>query len=159
MSNAPSPRFKTHLPWRDGYQAVAALQATLDATALDKIVQELVKTRVSQLNGCAYCIDMHTKDALALGETPQRLFALSAWRETPFFSDAERAALALAEEVTLIAESHPTDATVDEARRHFDEEQFLQLLYVIATINVWNRLAVTAGSPAGRYVSRYERHD
>lgn len=154
MEQQPSPRFAYHQPWADGYRAVAALSRTVSESGLDKRLQELVKTRVSQLNGCAFCIDMHTKDALALGESPQRLFALTAWRETPFFDARERAALALAEEVTLIADAHPTDETVEEARARFTEEEFLQLLFTIVTINAWNRLAVTARSAVGNYVSR-----
>lgn len=159
MTHDLSPRFDSRRPWSEGYRALAALSQTVSESGLDHILQELVKTRVSQINGCGYCIDMHTKDALALGETPQRLFALSAWRETPFFSDRERAALALAEEVTLIADHDPTDETIDEARRLFGEEEFLQLLYAIVTINAWNRLAVTARSTVGGYVSRLSRNE
>ena len=103
--------------------------------------------RASQINGCSYCIDMHAKDARAQGESEQRLYALSAWQEAPFFSDRERAALALTEAVTRIAEDHNSQSIVDEAATLFTPEELTRLLYLIIEINAWNRLAITTGAP------------
>ena len=128
-----------------------AMEAAVRDSGLDLTIFELVKTRASQINQCAYCIDMHTKDARASGETEQRLYALSAWRETPFFTDRERAALALAESMTLVAETHVPDDVVDEARRYFEPAELSQLIFAITTINAWNRLAITARTPVGGY--------
>jgi AhpD family alkylhydroperoxidase len=146
-----TPRFDLHRPWADGYRAQAALDQTVRESGLDHTIFELVKMRASQLNGCAYCLDMHSKDARAAGETEQRLHTLAAWRETPFFTPAERAALALTEQVTLIAEAHPTDEVVEEARAQLGEEALLQLMYAIVAINGWNRLAITSRAAVGNY--------
>lgn len=146
-----APRIDIYRPWPAGYKAMRALEAAVRDSGLDTTIFELVKTRASQINECAYCIDMHTKDARANGETEQRLYALSAWRETPFFSDRERAALALTEAVTLVSETHVPDDVVEEAQRHFDETELAQLIFAIVTINAWNRLAITARSPVGGY--------
>lgn len=122
-------------------------------STLSTTIQELVRLRASQINGCAMCTDMHTKDALAAGETQQRLNLVAAWREATVFSDDERAALALAEEGTRIADASTgvTDETWQAVRKHFDDEQVAALLTVIAIINAWNRLNVLAGTPAGSY--------
>lgn len=152
-------RVDLYRPWPDGYKQMLTTQATLDAAGLDPILVELLKTRVSQINACAYCLDMHTKDALALGETPQRLFALSAWRETDFFTERERAALALAESITLISQTHVPDDVVDEAGAHFSPEELAQLVFQIIQINSWNRLAVTSRLPVGDYVSKLGKTD
>jgi AhpD family alkylhydroperoxidase len=112
---------------------------------------ELVKLRASQINGCAYCIDMHHKDARAGGETELRLSLLSAWREVDLFTPEERAALALTEAVTLIADEHVPAEVEDAARAAFDEATYANLVFAIATINAWNRLAITAHTVAGRY--------
>jgi AhpD family alkylhydroperoxidase len=141
-------------PWSDGYAAMQALESAVRGSGLDLTIFELVKTRASQINGCAFCIDMHTKDARANGETEQRLYALSAWRETPFFTEKERAALALTEAVTLVAETHVPDEVVEEAQQHFDEAELSQLVFAIVTINAWNRLAITARTPVGGYQPR-----
>jgi AhpD family alkylhydroperoxidase len=103
--------------------------------------------RASQINGCAYCIDMHSKDARKLGETEQRLYALSAWREGPFFSRRERAALGLTEAVTLIAQAEIPHALIDEVSSVFTPDELTRLLYLIVEINAWNRLAITTGNP------------
>jgi AhpD family alkylhydroperoxidase len=103
--------------------------------------------RASQLNGCAYCIDMHSKDARAAGETEQRLYALSAWRETDFFTEQERAALALTEAVTLLTDHERLDRAAHEAAQHFDPQSLTRLLYAVIEINAWNRLAITTASP------------
>jgi AhpD family alkylhydroperoxidase len=140
--------------WPEGYQAMLHLERTVADSGLDRRLLELVKMRCSQINGCAYCIDMHSKDARALGETEQRLYALNAWRETPFFTDRERAALALAEAVTLVAQTHVPDEVVDEAKRHFSPEELARLVFAITVINGWNRLAITGRPEVGGYVSR-----
>ena len=101
--------------------------------------------RASQINGCAYCLDMHSKDARAAGETEQRLYALSAWRETPFFTDRERNALALTEAVTLIAETHAPHHVIEEAAAVFSPDELSKLVYAIIEINAWNRLSITTG--------------
>ncbi len=135
----------------EGYQAMAGLEAYARRCGLDHGLLELVKTRVSQINGCAFCIDMHTKDARAGGETEQRLYALAAWRETPFYSARERAALAWAEALTLIAQGGIADTLRDEALRHFSEKELVDLTLAIIAINGWNRLAIPFRTPAGSY--------
>jgi AhpD family alkylhydroperoxidase len=146
----PSQRLDLAGPWKDGYPAMLAFSSTVAASDLDDGLQELVRLRASQINGCAYCLDMHTKDARKRGETEQRLYALAAWRDTPFFSEAERAALALTEAVTRLPDGVP-DEVVDEAKRHFDATALAQLVFTIVVINAWNRLAVTARLPVGGY--------
>jgi AhpD family alkylhydroperoxidase len=123
------------------------LTATVKKSGLEPALLELVKMRASQINGCAYCIDMHSKDARAAGETEQRLYALSAWRETPFFTDRKRGALALTEAVTLVSETHVPQAVVNEAAAVFSPEELTRLVYAIIEINAWNRLAITVGAP------------
>jgi AhpD family alkylhydroperoxidase len=133
--------------WPEGYRARQHLSATVKGSGLDPVLLELIKLRASQLNGCAFCIDMHSKDARAAGESEQRLYALSARRETPFFSPAERAALALTEAVTLVADQHIEPGVVGEAAALFPPEALTEVLYAIIEINAWNRLAITTGSP------------
>lgn len=133
------------------YQAMYGLEMYVRKCGLEMPLLELVKTRASQLNACAYCIDMHTKDARAHGETEQRLYALSAWRETPFFTDRERAALAWTEAVTLVGESHVPDEVFEETRRHFSDEELVNLTMAIVTINGWNRLSVAFRAVPGSY--------
>jgi len=116
----------------------------LDRAGIDHRLRELVRVRASQLNGCAYCIDMHTKDARAIGETEQRLYALPAWRETPFFSEPERAALAFTETVTLMADTHVPAADYDAVAAWFSPAQVAALLALIVTINAWNGIGVTS---------------
>src|SRR5450432_4318409 len=128
-------------------KAMMALEAAVHRTGLDPGLMELVKMRASQINGCAYCLDMHSKDARAAGETEQRLYALNAWRETPFFSDRERAALALTEAVTLISDTHVPQPVVDGAAAVFSPAELTRLVYAIIEINAWNRLAITVGAP------------
>jgi AhpD family alkylhydroperoxidase len=115
----------------------------LDQANLDHRLRELIRIRASQLNGCAYCIDMHTKDARKLGEAEQRIYALPAWRETPFFTVRERAALAFTESVTLLARDHVPDAAYAEVAAAFDEAEVAALLSLILTINAWNTIGVT----------------
>ena len=118
---------------------------------LDRRLIGLVKTRASQINHCAYCIDMHTKDARAAGETEQRLYTLSAWRETPFFSDRERAALEWTEAVTLLPTNSVPQDVYDRVAAHFDEQELVGLTFAVIVINAWNRLAVPFRAPVGTY--------
>jgi AhpD family alkylhydroperoxidase len=134
-------------------QAMYKLEKFVEGSGLERQLLELVKTRVSQINGCAFCIDMHTKDARALGESEQRLYALNAWRETPFYTERERAALAWAEAITLISETHASDAEFEAARAEFSEEELVKLTMAIITINGWNRLAIAFRSEVGTYQS------
>ena len=133
--------------WPEGYQALGRLHEVVKSSGLEPVLLELVKMRASQINGCAYCIDMHSKDARAAGETEQRLYALNAWRETPFFTDRERAALSLTEAVTLVAQTHVPQIVIDQAASVFSPEELTRVLYAIIEINAWNRLAITLGTP------------
>src|SRR5215218_6365627 len=135
-------------------QAMYKLQKYVDQSGLEHSLLELVKTRVSQINGCAYCIDMHTKDARAAGESEQRLYGLSAWREAPYYSDRERAALAWAEVVTNISESHASDEEYAAVGAHFGEEELVKLTMAIITINGWNRLSIAFRPEVGTYQPR-----
>jgi AhpD family alkylhydroperoxidase len=134
----------------EAQRGLVAIERYLGQTSLEKSLRELVKIRGSQVNGCAFCIDMHTKDARALGETEQRIYALNAWRETPFFTDRERAALAWTEAVTHVSRG-VSDEVYDEARRHFSEQELVDLTWAVAAINAWNRLAISFRPVAGTY--------
>ena len=138
-----SNRIKMNTAEPNGYKALMALETYIAGTSLTKTHKELIKIRASQINGCAFCIDMHTKDARKAGETEQRIYALTAWRDTPFFNEQERAILALTEEVTLIANHHVSDATYNKVAQLFDEAYVAQLIMAIITINAWNRMAIT----------------
>jgi AhpD family alkylhydroperoxidase len=127
----------------DTVKALMALETQVQASGLEQSLIELVKTRASQINGCAFCINMHTLDARKHGETEQRLYLLDAWREAPVYSERERAALAWTEAVTLIAKTHAPDDVYDEVRKHFSEAETVNLTMLIATINAWNRLAIS----------------
>ena len=133
------------------YQAMAAIERYVRNCGLEHSLLELVKTRASQINRCAYCLDMHTKDARAKGETEQRLFAVPVWRETPFFSRRERAALAWTEAVTDIGRSGVSDALYDDARSQFTDKALVDLTITVIAINAWNRLAVTFQPAVGNY--------
>ena len=124
-----------------GYRAVLGLEKFIENSSLTRKHKDLIKIRSSQINGCAFCIDMHTKEARRAGETEQRIYALNAWRETPFFSQEERAILALTEEVTLISD-HVTDETYEQAANLLDENYLAQVILAIITINVWNRIGI-----------------
>jgi AhpD family alkylhydroperoxidase len=121
----------------------SAAAKELDRVHLDRRLRELVRIRASQLNGCAYCIDMHTRDARAIGETEQRIYALPAWRETPFFSDRERAALAFTESVTLVAGEHVPTADYDAVAARFGPDEIAALIGLIVAINAWNMIGVS----------------
>ena len=154
MTPKHRPYVNLYAAFPAGYQAIRALDAAVAAGPIDPHLYELVKLRASQINGCAYCIDMHYKDAHAGGETEERLYMLPAWREATVYSDAERAALALTEAVTLIADGHVPADVEDEARTRFDAESYSALVFTIVTINAWNRLAITSHAQAGTYRPR-----
>jgi AhpD family alkylhydroperoxidase len=126
------------------YRAMSAFSAAAERTSLEPSLRELVKLRASQLNGCAYCVDMHSADARKGGESERRLYALPAWAEAPFFTARERAALALTEAATRLTHGPVTDDVFDEARKHFTEVELAELIWVITVINAWNRLGATA---------------
>jgi AhpD family alkylhydroperoxidase len=128
-----------------------ALEAYLSKCSLDHKLLHLLRLRASQINGCAYCIDMHWKDARALGETEQRLYGLDAWRESPYYTDRERAALAWTESVTLVSSTHAPDEIYAELRQHFSELEIVDLTYLISAINAWNRIAIALRAVPGRY--------
>jgi AhpD family alkylhydroperoxidase len=140
--------------WPDGYRALQRLGATVAGSGLEPSLLELVKMRASQINGCAFCLDMHSKDARAAGETEQRLYALSAWRETAFYTERECAALALTEAVTLVATTHIPQDVVDSAAKAFSPDELTHLLFAIIEINSWNRLAIATGTEPGSYQPR-----
>jgi len=141
--------FKQLVP--GAYRAMLALERYVHQSGLESSLLELVKMRASQINGCAYCLDMHSKDARAAGETEQRLYVLPAWRESPFYSDRERAALAWTESVTLLSETHVPDDVYQFARQHFSDEELVNLTIAIVAINGWNRLEVGFRGVAGSY--------
>ena len=144
-----STRIKINQVDPASYRAMIALDKYVDSTRLSQTHKDLIKIRASQVNGCAFCIDMHTHDARKAGETEQRIYALNAWRETPFFTPEERAILALTEEVTLIS-NHVSDNTYQQAAQLFDEVYLSQIIMAIININGWNRIGIaTALSPAG----------
>jgi len=133
------------------YHAMLGLETYLHQSGLEVPLLHLIKLRASQLNGCAYCIDMHWKDLRAVGENEQRLYGLDAWRESPYYTDRERAALAWTEAVTLITDGHVSDQVYEEVRPHFSEKELADLTFAIATINAWNRLAISLRAEAGKY--------
>jgi len=131
----------------EAYKAMYALEKYLSGTQLPKNYKELIKIRASQINGCAFCIDMHTKDAIKGGETAQRIFLLNAWRETDLFTPEEKIILAMTEEVTLISRQGLSKETYDKAQAAFGDEYTAQLLMMIVTINAWNRIAISTHVP------------
>ncbi len=133
------------------YQAMMALEQYIHGCGLEESLIHLVKLRVSQINGCAYCLDMHWKDLRALGEGEQRLYSLDAWRECPYYTERERAALAWAEAVTLVTQGHVPDSVYEEARAHFGPKELADLTLVVTTINAWNRLSIAARTEPGTY--------
>lgn len=135
----------------DGYRAMAALERYLHQCGLDIALIHMIKLRASQVNGCAYCIDMHWKDLKATGETDQRMYSLDAWRECPYYTDRERAALAWTEAVTLITNGHAPDAVYEQVRAQFTEKEISDLTLAITTINAWNRLSIASRKEPGTY--------
>jgi AhpD family alkylhydroperoxidase len=138
----------------DAYRAMSALERVVHDAGLPRPLVELVKMRASQLNRCAYCLDMHSKDAEALGIAPEKLFVLEAWREAPFYTERERAALAWTEALTLIADRGVSDDVYQEARAHFSERELAALTMAIVAINGWNRIAISTRMEPGQYQSR-----
>ncbi len=136
------------------YKAMLRLNAEVHHLGLDPKLVELVKIRASQINGCAYCLDMHTKDARALGETEMRIYVLPAWREAPFYSEQERAALALCEAMTLLSHGPVEDDVYNAAAAVFSPEELAGLIWAVTVINAWNRIAVTTQSEPGIYESQ-----
>jgi AhpD family alkylhydroperoxidase len=145
------PRLDARKAAPGAIHAMLGLETYVSKSQLEPSLVELVRFRASQINGCAYCLDMHSKDARARGESEQRLYALSAWRETPFFTDRERAALEWTEAITLISEGHAPDAVYEEVRKHFTEEELVNLTLAIVAINGWNRLAIGFRAVPGEY--------
>jgi AhpD family alkylhydroperoxidase len=139
----------TNVP--EALRGMYQLEHYIHNSGLEESLVHLVKMRASQINGCAYCLDVHSKDARALGETEQRLYVLDAWEEAPFYSERERAALALTEAVTRITEGHVPDAVFERARAHFNEQELIALVFTLTTINAWNRLAITMRTEVGNY--------
>jgi AhpD family alkylhydroperoxidase len=135
----------------EAYQAMAGLDKYIRQSGLEPSLLNLVLMRASQINGCAYCIDMHSKDARAAGETEQRLYELDAWRDTPFYTDRERAALAWTEAVTLVSQSHVPDQVYEHARKHFSEKELVDLTLAVVEINAWNRIAISLRAVPGTY--------
>jgi AhpD family alkylhydroperoxidase len=137
------PRMNYFQAAPDTLKALLALEAQIQSSGLEQSLIELVKTRASQINGCAYCINMHTQDARKHGETEARLYLLNAWRETPVYTERERAALAWTDAVTRISETHAPDDLYEDVREQFSESETVNLTMLIATINAWNRLAIS----------------
>jgi len=146
------PRLKADKIAPEAYKAVLQVQAYItNHSGLEHSLLHLIYMRASQINGCAFCLDMHSKDARALGETEQRLYELNAWRETPFFSDRERAALAWTEALTLVSQTHVPDEVYQEAKKRFTDHELVNLTLAVAQINVWNRLAIAFRAVPGTY--------
>lgn len=140
------PRIDIQAEAPDAWKAMVALDG---AAGLEDQLQVLVKLRASMINGCVYCINLHSKEGLEIGETPERLFGLAAWHESPYYSDQERAALALTDAITLVADGHVADQVWEEARRHFEADDLAQLVWTITAINAWNRIAISTRIPPG----------
>ncbi len=136
------PRMNFYQAAPETMKALMALENQIQASGLEQSLIELVRTRASQINGCAFCVNMHTQDARKRGETEQRLYLLNAWREAPFYTDRERAALAWTDAVTLISQTHAPDDVYNEVRAHFSEAETVNLTALVGSINAWNRLAI-----------------
>lgn len=144
-------RIKIDMSQNSAYQAMAGVESYLAKGSIEKPLRELIKLRVSQINGCAFCIDLHWKDAREDGETEQRLYSLAAWRECPYYTERERAALLLAEELTRIADRPVPEEVHAQVAEQFNEQEMGDLLWTIAAINAWNRLSIGAGTIPGSY--------
>jgi AhpD family alkylhydroperoxidase len=132
-------------------RAMYGLEKYLAESAIEPSLRHLIKLRASQINGCAYCIDMHSKDARAAGEKEQRLYGLVAWRETPYYTERERAAFAWTEALTSIADNHVPDELYEQTRREFSEQELVDLTLAVTTINAWNRIAISFRAEPGTY--------
>ncbi len=133
------------------YKAMLGLEQALHASGLDRTLLDLIKLRASQINGCAYCIDMHWKDLRAAGQSEQRLYGLDAWRESPYYTERERAALAWTEAVTLVTDGHVPDEVFEEVRKQFNESEIAYLTLAVAAINSWNRFSISFRTTPGTY--------
>ena len=151
MEQTMQPRIDHRKLSPGAMNAMLGLEKYLHTCGLPEKLLHLIKLRVSQINGCAYCIDMHSKDLRAVGDTEQRLYLLDAWHEAPFYTEQERAALAWAEAVTCVTEGHVPDAVYEQARRQFSEEELVNLTLAVVTINGWNRLSIAFRSVPGAY--------
>jgi AhpD family alkylhydroperoxidase len=149
-----TPRLDASKVSPDAYRAIMGLELYVRHSGLEPSLIELIKLRASYMNGCAYCVDMHSKDARVAGETEQRIYSVPVWREAPFYSDRERAALAFAEAVTAIGQAGVPDDVYDDAKRFFSEEELVKLTMAIVTINAWNRVAITFRTEPGTYQPR-----
>ncbi len=145
------PRIDFYRLSPDGYKAMLGLEHYLSNSKVERKLLHLIKLRVSQMNGCAFCLDMHWKDLQVEGESEQRMYSLDAWRETPYYTDRERAALAWAEAVTNITDGHAPDELFEEARQHFSEQELADLTLAVATINSWNRISIAFRVVPGTY--------
>jgi len=146
------PRIENYAKLGAGlYRTLYQIQQEVDKSGIDQNLLDLIKIRTSQINGCAFCIDMHTIDARAHGETEQRIYALNAWREGPFFDDRERAVLDFAEAVTRVSETHVPDEVFEGLKKYFNEQEIVNLTWAIIAINSWNRLAITFRAQPGQY--------
>jgi AhpD family alkylhydroperoxidase len=145
------PRINFGKVAREAYETLLTPERYLHQCGLEESLIHLIKLRASQINGCAYCLDMHWKDLRAIGESEQRLYGLDAWEESPYYSDRERAALAWTEAVTNVRETHVPDAVYQETRKHFSEKEMADLTLAVAVINAWNRLAIAARAVPGTY--------
>ncbi len=141
----------------EGLDAMIGLQKVVNKSKIDQKLLLLMVTRASQINGCAHCLDMHTKDSIAIGEDPKRLNVLAAWRDAPFFSDKERAALAWTESLTLVAEKGAPENEYEELKKYFSPKEIMELTFAIVAINGWNRINVAVKSEVGSYVSPYKK--
>ena len=144
-------RVKVENLFSPAFQGLLGVEKYLSQSSIEKSLRELVKLRVSQINGCAYCLDMHWKDARAGGESEQRLYSLPAWRECPYYNERERAGLLLAEELTRVADRPVPEAVYEEVSKHFTDQEQHDLIWAIAAINAWNRLNIGMGTVPGDY--------
>lgn len=145
------PRFEYHKAGLAGLKPLWELEKYVHGCGLEPGLLELVKMRASQINGCAYCLDMHSKDARAQGETEQRLYLLNTWREAPFYNERERAALDWTEAVTRVADTQVPDEVYEHVKQHFNEQELFNLTLAVVAINGWNRLAISSRAVAGKY--------
>lgn len=145
------PRIDARKYAPEAQKALFALEQYISNCGLEHGLLHLLKMRASQINGCAYCLDMHSKDARALGETEQRLYELNAWEETPFYTERERAALSWIEAITLVSETHVPDSVYEQVRKQFNEKEIVDLTLVGVAINAWNRLAISLRAVPGHY--------
>jgi AhpD family alkylhydroperoxidase len=148
------PRFDFPKDAPEGHRAMMGIEEYVNQCGLEKGLLDLIKLRVSQINGCAFCIDMHWKDARLRGEGEARLYSLDAWRQCPYYSDRERAALSWAEALTLVADGHVPDAVYEEVRQHFASKELADLSFAVASINAWNRVMISARAVPGIYTAR-----